>query len=123
LFAGLKRQMDEGGAMNIRLPLLSLLLATALPVTAQMGAGNQPRDSFSNFDTDRDGVITEEEARQEEILNRFDQMDQDLDGEVTEREFNAMDAPGIATGATGATGAGTDEQEEPDGVAEFRVNP
>lgn len=82
-----------------RASIRALACLLSAPALAQMGAGNQPRDVFSNFDTDRDGTITRYEAWQGNILNRFDQMDQDEDGEVTEPEFNAMDAPGIASDA------------------------
>ena len=80
-------------------PLLATfaLTATLVPAIAQMGAGHQPRDAFSNFDRDRDGYISPTEARKADILDRIDQMDRDGDGLVSEREFNAMDAPGIAT--------------------------
>ena len=103
--------------MSIRLIALSAVIVP-MAVVAQMGAGNQPRDSFSNFDRDRDGVITKSEARESEILDRMDQMDQNLDGEVTETEFNAMDAPGIDTAESGEEPG----EEEGDRRAEFRLD-
>lgn len=93
------------------LAITALLALLSLPALAQMGAGNQPRDVFSNFDDDRNGVMTRREALAGGILDRFDQMDRNRDGEVTEPEFNAMDAPGIETD----TGLG----EEPGDEAEL----
>jgi len=84
--------------MRTRLLAALLLAVAAAPAAAQMGAGHQPRDSFSNFDRDRDGYISPREAREGNIVDRIDQMDHDGDGLVTEREFNTMEAPGIATG-------------------------
>jgi hypothetical protein len=49
--------------------------------------------SFSDFDTDSDGYISQKEAKVSSTLTQlFDRLDADGDGKISQKEFKALDS-------------------------------
>jgi hypothetical protein len=52
--------------------------------------GGKPTATFDQVDSNKDGVISHEEARTDTTLSRmFKQLDRDSDGQLTEVEYDA----------------------------------
>lgn len=86
--------------MNSKLAiLLGLVLAsgTALAAGDQTGAmseeGQQQHPSFSEVDTDANGLVSQEEAEQsgaQQIADNFDQADANADGYINQSEYDSL---------------------------------
>lgn len=65
-------------------------------------AGATAAGGFSALDTNHDGYISRDEARDASWANRFSELDQDNDGRLSQSEFGAMNAGSGATGKSNA---------------------
>ena len=66
------------------------------------GAGATAPSGFSTLDTNHDGYISRDEARDASWANRFSELDKDNDGRLSQSEFSAMNAGSGATGRSNA---------------------
>lgn len=71
--------------------LMSLLAVGAMSATADqtMGGdqGERQTKTFTEIDTNSDGVLDEDEVNQADVSGDFDSMDTDGDGEVNRNEY------------------------------------
>lgn len=71
-----------------------------------MGGTREASSPFERLDADKDGAISREEARNNNLYQQFSQADTDRDGRIDQAEYRAWTQTG-----TGAAGAGERERE------------
>ncbi|WP_339770806.1 EF-hand domain-containing protein [uncultured Paraglaciecola sp.] len=71
--------------------IASLLATSAFAAQQQSDAPQMPKltdKTFVALDSDEDGFISQQEAKQDNIWNVFVKVDEDADGQINPREFN-----------------------------------
>ena len=79
-----------------------IVAAVMFPLSVSAGDKSSTQDSFNKLDADKDGYISQQEAKgNKKLIEQWDVVDADADGQLEMSEFSAFET-GKAAGFTPA---------------------